>query len=108
MKLFHKLLKRQILMRIGPETLLTDFLYQISERNLRIHFGANHQRVDEKPNQTFYCFILTARYLSPYRDVVLPTVSTQKYLIQRHQKHEETHALQLTVFSKPQRRLFGN
>nr|WP_205520348.1 hypothetical protein [Pyxidicoccus caerfyrddinensis] len=85
---FHQLLEGHVLMGIGPQGRLADLSQQVQERSTNVHVGAQHQRVDEEPDEPFQFTVVPARDGRADGDVLLSRVARQQHLEDGEQRHE--------------------
>ncbi|MCY1017643.1 hypothetical protein OV427_17895 [Pyxidicoccus sp. MSG2] len=85
---FHQLFEGHVLMGIGPQGCLADLPQQVQERSTNVHVAAQHQRVDEEPDEPFQLTLVPAGDGRADGDVLLSRVARQQHLEDGQQRHE--------------------
>src|SRR5882762_6779799 len=76
-------------MSVRAQGRLADPSQQRSKRGLTGQVGAQHERVDEEPDEALQLCVRAARNGRAHQDVVLSRVAMKKGLKRRQQFHEE-------------------
>ena len=89
LQLLNEPLERHVLVRVGTEAHLPHPPEQFPERRLAGEVGAQHQRVDEEPDQPFEFRAGVARDGRADDDVLLSRVAVEQHVEGREQGHVE-------------------
>ncbi len=92
-QLLHQLLEGQVLMRERPQRRLAHLRQQPPHARGPVQPRAQHQRVDEEPDQPLDLVPRPVRHRRPQQDVALTAPAPQHQRQRRLQHHEQRHPL---------------